>query len=116
MSNSEISIEEETMLVLAEIADIKGQIEAAKARAKEFGEYADAIWMAKANSALRYKQNRHQELLRLGAAERRKAKAQNSYRIECAFMDAARRLLDQETFAEIMDEAHAYIRQRSSHE
>lgn len=110
-----MTIEEETMLVLDEIADIKGQIEAAKARAREFGEYADAIWMAKANSALRYKQNRHQELLRLGAAERRKAKAANSYTLQNAFMDAARRLLDQETFAEIMDEAHAYIRSRSSH-
>jgi hypothetical protein len=47
-----------------EIADIKGQLEAAVARRRETGEYADPVWFAKARAALRYRGAEHQQLLR----------------------------------------------------
>lgn len=47
-----------------EIAEIKAQLEIAMAHRRETGEYADAVWFAKARAALRYRGAEHQKLLR----------------------------------------------------
>lgn len=98
--DNDMQMEQEAQEILYEIADIKGQIAAAKAQSIN-GNYSDPVWFAKANSALRYKQARHQELLRVLAAKRREKNAYKARAFEAAFITAARHVLDKETFASV---------------
>ena len=101
-----MTLEEEMMDVLYEISSIKSQIEAAKATHKQTGQYADPVWFAKANAALRYKQARHQELLKMKSDKTKEEKKSRAREFERAFVDVARDILEPDLFAEIMDEVH----------
>jgi hypothetical protein len=90
---------------LQDIADsIEMQIEKAKARRIETGEYAPAAWMVKANSALRHKR-RSEERVRelLGAmkkGERVLSRAWSEY-----FVDICKENMEPEKFSAISAEA-----------
>lgn len=89
-----------------DIAKIKSQIELAKANVVKTGEYADPNWFARVRAALRYKGWRDQMLgNELGRAANRirdlRAKeTANSF--EHRFVEAAKRKLTGEQFAEIV--------------
>ena len=87
---------------------IRSQLDAAHERKRAHGEYADADWWRRANSALRYNGRRRQELQsKLGQLNRRRKQlsitmAQPRERSrDRAFIDAARALLPSETFARL---------------
>ncbi len=67
------SDQEELDELVYEMADIKSQIELAKAMDEVGEKPIDKVWLAKASAALRYKGIRHQELLQ-EIAEQRKIK------------------------------------------
>ena len=104
----EIPPEQEVQEVLYEIADIKAQIASAKANAIQ-GNYSDPVWFAKVNSALRYKQARHQELLRMLAAKRRKENEQKKQSDEVRFVQAARQMLDRDTYMSIWAVVNGHV-------
>lgn len=87
-----------------EIARIKGQLETARAQQKATGQYADPIWYAKANGALRFKQRESQAIQsRLG--ELKEERRQRASREEMKFIEIARRRLDPALFEEIKRES-----------
>ena len=97
------------------IAEISAQIAAAKARRIETGEYADAGWMARAQSARRFTGLEHQAVLHeIG----KRLRAERAARHEATmahdgpkdlwyrrFVQAAKRRLTAETFEAIVSEA-----------
>jgi hypothetical protein len=98
----------DAMLALdGEIADIKSQLDKAKARHKLEGVWAEASWFARANSALRHKQRERQALqIDLGKINRlihgkRGALGTDENRL---FVYAAKRLLTEEQYMDIWAE------------
>jgi len=70
------------------ISEIKAQLEAAVARQKDTGEYADPVWFAKAKAALRFKGAEHQRLMRRISRRRADTSAMH-FRLKHAAMCAA---------------------------
>lgn len=97
---------EETEAVIArveeDLAIMDGKMDNAKAIRLATGQYADPAWWARIKSRRRFEGQWHQRLLRHAAQLRR---GNRTSRIESAFMDAARRLLEPDTFARLLDEA-----------
>ena len=95
--------------VLADIASIKEQIDRAKATAAVAGRHADEDWYFRANRALRHRQIEHQQLLQSGSDLSRKIRQDAHIKqqecFERKFVDAARCLLDPQTFRDIVNVA-----------
>lgn len=58
-----------------EIDSIKSQLQAAKARSHETGQYANSVWFQRASDALRHKKRRHQRIQTLMGVISRRFKA-----------------------------------------
>lgn len=85
------------------IASIKGQVEAARADPEDTAD--ERRWLASARHALRMKGLLHQRINRRLSVIRKELRAQRNV-TECeAFKEAARQLLDAETFQRILDKA-----------
>lgn len=98
-------------VVELEIADIRGQLDAAVSQQKETGQYADPNWYGKAKTALRYKGIEHQQILRELSRRReqarRKAHEQSegrARRFERVFMSVCRRRLTPDVYEEYIAE------------
>ena len=87
------------------LVQIKAQINGAKANRIGTGEYSDPDWWHRAHTALRYKGQRHQWLLRTIAEAKRKSKSTTTKSLESRFVDAAKRRLDSSLFEELIEEA-----------
>ena len=85
-----------------EMDHIRSQIASAKARVAETGEYSDRGWFIRANDALRHKGREAQRIQWLIG----KAKKKLSSTFEQQFIAAARRRLQPDVFAELINEAH----------
>jgi len=99
-------IEAEISAVLRDIAQIRAQIDMAKAEQRQSGEYADAGWFARANTALHFRGREHQ-MLQLEFAKKRKAANELKAKLanqdfERRFMFNAKRILPPETYQAIM--------------
>jgi len=109
MSDSDLSHRLEK--VLAELAMIKDQVECAKVRRIETGEYADPDWYRRANTALRHKGREHQALLMESGKRRRtgnqRVAAASASSKDRVFIRVALRRLSREVFEEIAREAEA---------
>jgi hypothetical protein len=102
-------IKQEMLVLDEEMNSIRAQIDHAKARRFKEGTFADPDWWARANSALRHKGRRRQELQnQLGELNRRQ-RAENKAKADqndgSAFIRAAKRLLPGEVYANIWSEA-----------
>ena len=91
--------------VASDIAVIKRQINEAKSKAASTGDYSDTDWFHRANAALRYKGVEHQSLLQEKGKRSRAKKEAHTNTFERAFLQAARQILDADTFRVIMDAA-----------
>jgi hypothetical protein len=89
-----------------DVGKIKTQIEHAKAKVIQTGRYSDSDWFARVNAALRAKGWRDQmlgnELGRVGNRIRKLRGNETAASFECRFIDAARRKLTGDQFAEIV--------------
>jgi hypothetical protein len=103
-------IADEADAVLGEIAAIKEQLERAKVQAATGGGYADPSWFSRAQSALRFKQRRHQQLLRELGKARKAERAAKQIEYEQAFIGVARERLSPALYEQIVSEAHAASR------
>jgi translation initiation factor 2 alpha subunit (eIF-2alpha) len=102
-----------------DITAIRGQIDIAARRFREQGIKSDEDWFRTAQKALRIKQAQHERLTRSLMDARlgeRLVPAVSSvaeaYDIRIAFYNAARDILHEEDFREIMDAANASINNR----
>ena len=93
--------------VTEEIALIKAQIAEAKGIAAETGDYSDSDWFHRANLALRFKGREHQALQLEFGKRRKEERRQRNDTFERAFIDAARDLLDADTYKMVMAAAVA---------
>lgn len=87
------------------LARMKQQLDTAKARAREDGEYADSDWYVRTKYALRMKGLTHQQILSELARRRKAEKATTGNSVQDRFVDICRRRLDPEFFAELLQEA-----------
>ena len=97
---------------LEAMAAIKEQIARAKSKVHETGDYSDSDWFHSANRALRHKAADHQILLREMAKAKEAAKQaahqiseERATRFERSFMRAAKQMLDDATYSDIISEA-----------
>lgn len=81
-------LEAELNELMGEMADVRGQIEKAKAAGG-----ADKLWLARAKNAARYKGAEHQRLLRF-IASRKAAERANNHRSYTAKRNAERKWAD----------------------
>lgn len=91
--------------LVMDMAQIRTQLEAAKAIAKETGHFANRDWFRRASMALRLKGVRHQAYLRRASHLRGRDKEARGRTFEKSFIDAARRRLNPEVFAGLLQEA-----------
>ncbi len=92
--------------LLDAINSIKTQIADAKARAASTGDYSDRNWYSRATFALKKKQQRYQMLMHEIGEMNRKARRVQSESFGEEVIRSCKRLLDKETFAMVMDDAH----------
>jgi len=91
--------------LLEKIASIKYQIDTAKSKCAETGDYSDNDWFNRAKYALRMN-GREQQIVQAELAKRRKAKRrQYNNTVERNFMEVAKRRLDPDLFKEFVSEA-----------
>jgi hypothetical protein len=83
-----------------EIIEINAQINDAKGHAAEYGEYSDAVWYRKAETAKAFKDRFRQKL---GAELKRRRKKRRPF--ADWFVEAAKKLLPRETVDDLFDEA-----------
>ena len=83
-----------------EIIEINAQINDAKGHAAEYGEYSDAIWYRKAETAKAFKDRFRQKL---GSELKRRRKQRKPF--ADWFIEAAKELLSEETIEEIFETA-----------
>lgn len=91
--------------VLGELADIKAQIEHAKAQAVTRGIYADADWFVRARQALRHRGAEHQRINTELAKRKKQLRANNAGDYGQRFIDAARKILPPELLQQIFHAA-----------
>jgi hypothetical protein len=103
--NSEDSLTEGISILEEHLASVKTGIEEAKAKAISTGEYSDPMWFHRARTAQRFKGMQHQRLLKRLAELRRVNRAVKQSSFEARFIQAARRLLNPETFQKLCEEA-----------
>lgn len=84
-----------------DIDNIKGQLDLAKSKVASSGEYADPIWYRNATQAMRIKQKQLQFLMM-----KIKDKKECDLSIPQLFMNMAEKLLDEETFNQILESAN----------
>ena len=90
--------------ILHDMANIREQLDAARAKARDQGEYSNSEWFRRANKALRLRGRRHQALLRR-ASELRNAEQYDSEETwDSRFVEVARRRLTSDAFAAIVEE------------
>jgi len=89
----------------SDIDSIRAQIDAAQAKARETGEFADSDWWGRAKWALKSKGRQCQQI-QLLLRQKNKA-AQGS--LENCFMTTARELLPAEQFQAILDTARLKV-------
>jgi hypothetical protein len=101
-------IKQEMLVLDEEMNSIRVQIDHAKARRFKEGTFADPDWWARANSALRHKGRRRQELQNQLGEMNRCLRAQNKANSDRddgrAFVRAAKALLTGEMYARIWSE------------
>ena len=98
-------IESKLDQLTVDLTKIRVQIQEAKSRAVLDGKYADVNWYKRVTIALKMKGRDHQ-LLQIEYGKRRRAeRAKVAATFEKAFVDAARLLLDQETFNRLTEAA-----------
>lgn len=94
--------------VMRELAEVKTQIDFAKSEAAENGNYSDPDWFNRARHAVRMKGREHQLIqAELGKRKKDERRAFNAKAERC-FIDAARRRLEPELFADLWAEATAH--------
>lgn len=93
--------------LMDEMDDIQSQLDRAKARAAETGEYADSDWFRRAEFA-RKRRGRAVQKIDL-ALSRKKQVTHRSF--EAAFLDAARSVLTHDAFAAVTDAAHLLLQE-----
>jgi hypothetical protein len=95
---------------LEDIDDIKGQIEAAKARRVTEGEWADPVWFHKANRAKLYKARDLDKIKHMITRLKRERRES----IESLFVSVAKERLTPVAWQTIWDEAHDHYHNRNS--
>lgn len=93
--------------LMDEMDEIQSQLDRARARAAETGEYADADWFRRAEYARR---RRGRAVQKIDLALSRKKKADHRS-FEAAFVDAARSVLTRDAFAAVTDAAHVLLQE-----
>ena len=114
MDASMDELEELRNALESDMARIRMQIEEAKTRVIERGEYSDGDWFRRANYALRQKGREHQNVLREIGRLNRERRASQATTFEKAFIDAAKRRLDKAVFADLAGEAHDAVRDEAA--
>ena len=95
--------------LLDEMVTIRVQLDFAKSEAKVNGGYSDIDWFNKAKHALAIKGRQHQKLQRK-LAEANKIEKQNlRNRADRRFMNAARKILADQTFRDILESSEGEL-------
>lgn len=105
MIDAGLSLDEQNDILMEKIAHLKSQVNGAKADAASGNGYSDNDWFNRASHALRMTQIEHQKCLREIGDRNKAARHARGQTAANRFVDVARRLLDRETFSQIMDEA-----------
>lgn len=105
MSNAQL--QDEADRISFELARVKEQIGRAKAEAASSGVYSDSDWFHRASTAMRMMGRDHQLLLSELGSRRKAGRVMHNAVIERQFVEAAREMIDKETFIEIMNAAKA---------
>lgn len=93
-----------------DIATLKAKLEQVRAKRVQTGEYADPDWYRRAKTRLRFTAIEFNKLQRRIAEVRRVERQAQAARVERAFVDHARRTLDEVTFQRILDAAQAEVK------
>lgn len=88
--------------IQGDIDRINGQLADARRAAASDGDYSDADWYRRAETALRHKGRLMQRI----QLELTRLRGKQSNKLESAFIEAARELLLPDVFQNIMDAAH----------
>ena len=107
---SDDELQDRIVRVLDALSDVKFKVDSAKAAVIKRGEYSDPDWFISMNSRKRLLGAEHQMLQR--EASRRKSAISKELTFENAFIDAARELLDQDLFYDILDSARTIAESR----
>lgn len=97
-------LDEQELRLQGEIADIKAQIEGAKARAAQTGDYSDNDWFIRANHALRHRTIEHQKVLKMIGERNRERRKKNGEQSQRRFIELCRKRLPPETFQMLWEE------------
>lgn len=109
LSVSDIASEDDCVSLMfdldEDISAMTMQIDTAKGAAIQHGEYSDYEWFTAVNNAMRSAKRTRQAVQERKGQLSRLKKDRHRARIETRFIDIARRVLPQETFVSIMEEA-----------
>lgn len=84
--------------IYEDMISIKDQLETARSEFRRTGKYADPDWYRKANSALKFKQRDHQNVLLELSIRNNRRKENNASNFNNVFVQVAEETLDNDTF------------------
>ena len=105
LENDGVSLGDQSDAIAGKIAEIKAHIEVAVAEDKEGGRPLDKVWVSRATAAKRMFGIEHQRVLKRLGQEKREERRAGSTSFGRRFIESAKRLLPDDQFREIWEEA-----------